>query len=342
MNALLFQIFNICWIWFGFTQALSSSDCNAYFSNHAYPFPKGYEAGAELVKLCQNMQEKVVTNGVTKLVKRNAVFATLYDTNWKIPLYSASKLRLTRFYTLSRPNLTEATELWDRQSEALCKNKYPGLGPMLSNIREVPDSWFSTCEKYQSSWHDYKHRGSRLTRGHLEPRNTNNDYEIKQRTTFTLTNAAPQYKLFNEGSWERIECLTREMIFKNNLYDDVYIITGVSGRAKDNNNKDVFVNKRVKVPGYFWKAVCFPGNQNKQAWGYAVKLKNKDAFGPSSQSEIVNSFQDLKTFNNGYFKPGKSPFSDVCLRTTAESTKNLLNNQWQYYKKHCFDKKKKN
>ena len=341
MNALLFQIFNICWIWFGFTQAVCFSDCNAYFSNHTYPIPKKYKSSGSnsmLVKLCQNTLAVEVINGKSKYVEKKAVFATLYDKNSKIPLYSANKLRLSLSYTLPRPNYTEATKLWKRESWALCKIETTS-GPMLSQIREVSQDEIKKCEVHQSSWRDYQNSGSRLTRGHLEPRNTNNDDEIKQRTTFTLTNAAPQYELFNKGSWERIECLTREMIFSYHLGEDVYIITGVSGWAKDNDNKDLLVNNRVKVPGYFWKAVCFPGNRNKQAWGYSVKLKNEDAHGPLGKKKIISSFQDLKPFNDDYFKAGKSPFSDVCLGTTAMSTRKLLNNNWLHYEKKCFKNK---
>ena len=104
--------------------------------------------------------------------------------------------------------------------------------PVMSIIATVDAVTFQKCKKYQASNQDYINNNLDLTRGHLEPRNTNNNEIVKQNTTYTLTNVAPQFRNFNNGSWEKIECLTKKLIEQLTPNRPVYAVTGTKGPHK--------------------------------------------------------------------------------------------------------------
>ncbi|KAK3713734.1 hypothetical protein QZH41_008860 [Actinostola sp. cb2023] len=95
-----------------------------------------------------------------------------------------------------------------------------------------------------------------LNRGHLTP---NADFagEDQRELTMISTNIAPQWTIFNSGNWEILEKAVRA--YASHMDRAVYVFTGTGGRAKNiGTHEDIKLNNRIRVPRYFWKAVCDP------------------------------------------------------------------------------------
>ncbi|XP_052401147.1 endonuclease domain-containing 1 protein-like [Carassius gibelio] len=201
------------------------SECGQFFANGK---PPTQFLDPKYRKICQTLNN----NG--------PYYATFYDTNNKIPVYSAFKFeglkdceRLDKWYI--EPQLDDNNASPDMKLEKDVKKQ--GLGDYQALNKD-----------YIKSGHD---------RGHLAP-----VYQAQSQScadaTFTLTNAAPQNSSFNRGQWRVLE----EQMAKN-LSDQclpknytVYIVTGV---VPGNNT----INNRVNVPSHFWTAYCCLDNNNK-------------------------------------------------------------------------------
>ena len=121
--------------------------------------------------------------------------------------------------------------------------------------------------------------------------------------------------MFNINSWNKIEQFIEKEIRTNVPEEDVYIMTGVFGSALDNNGKEIWLKNRVKVPGYYWKAVCYPGNKiwNTRPWGFAYVRKNtNEKVKPDFENTIT-----LKKFADKYFKD--PPFGRDCMQATYKN-----------------------
>ena len=182
-----------------------------------------------------------------------------------------------------------------------------------------------------------------LDRGHLSPSHINGPNRAKMNSTFTLTNTAPQYAKFNKHSWRLYEVFTESFIKKHAPEEYVYIMIGVSGSNLDESVKEIWLygnstNKRVKVPKYYWKAVCYPGNKqrSKKPWGFAFEKKNiNKKVKPNYQSYVT-----LKKFAQNNFKDPL--FGPECMNTTLNEMKSLFSDwlnsvfsvteTWQQYK----------
>ena len=169
----------------------------------------------------------------------------------------------------------------------------------------------------------------------MAPCKINSRNQAKQWSTFTLTNAAPQYPKFNSHTWRIYECVTETSILQLVPNEPVYIITGVVGAAKDRNNQSIKLKNRVLVPGRFWKAVCYPGNGTKEAWGYAIVDENKF----SSSKPDPSKYKTLRKFAKEYF--ADPPFGPECMEASfGEFGKYLFPSQWNITVRNCFSKRK--
>ncbi|XP_016390079.1 endonuclease domain-containing 1 protein-like [Sinocyclocheilus rhinocerous] len=201
-------------------------ECGSFFANRKSP--KGFN-DSQYRQICQS---------------QNNVFyyATFYDTNKKIPMYSAYKFE----------GLKNCTRLnaWYIEPQLDDNNAPP-------NMKLEKDVKIQGLGDYQALNGNYEKSG--YDRGHLAPVFQAQSQSCAD-TTFTLTNAAPQNPYFNRGQWRVLE----RNIAKNlsdqclpNKYS-VYIVTGVVPGTKNISNK---VN--VKVPSHFWTAYCCLDNNNK-------------------------------------------------------------------------------
>ena len=74
------------------------------------------------------------------------------------------------------------------------------------------------------------------------------------KTTFTLTNVAPQYSNFNQRAWTQIECLVKNYIEMELSGEYVYVITGTHG-VKTVLNTDDKSKYELAVPEYYWSGL---------------------------------------------------------------------------------------
>ncbi|KAB5584653.1 hypothetical protein PHYPO_G00109980 [Pangasianodon hypophthalmus] len=174
-------------------------------------------------------------------------FATVYDTERRIPVYSA--------YTFSKEGNTKKSNEWK-------------IEPQLENIkeykekREMIDSPTDeeTVRNIINQAVDIDYKDSNYTRGHVFPRL----FAVSQsqaESTYTLTNIAPQTEHSN-GEWERqVEKKMRGEIKNSCKLDQnypVYIVTGVVPGKKWLPLKGKGREKKegINIPSHFWSAFC--------------------------------------------------------------------------------------
>uniref|UniRef100_A0A3P9D749 Uncharacterized protein n=1 Tax=Maylandia zebra TaxID=106582 RepID=A0A3P9D749_9CICH len=162
-------------------------------------------------------------------------FATLYDRNRRIPLFSAYILRPGEGSRHKKSVFVVIQLVSDKVNTGMKYQRDPDVNPDVKNSQAVNE--------------DYRNSG--YSRGHLAPSGHQQTEEDKK-ATFTLTNIVPQMEKFNNGPWKileesmakRLEVCTSKM----------YVITGVMPYVND----EPTINNRVTVPEYFWTAYCCP------------------------------------------------------------------------------------
>uniref|UniRef100_A0A8C1MQE2 Endonuclease domain-containing 1 protein-like n=1 Tax=Cyprinus carpio TaxID=7962 RepID=A0A8C1MQE2_CYPCA len=179
-------------------------------------------------------------------------FATLYDTQKKIPVFSAYR------YTGScrgRPRIPwmiePQLEADDAAMREPCVNQaFPG------------DYWAQNAST-----------SGNLTRGHFFPSGHAAD-SITAESTFTLTNTAPQYDSFNNGSWIKMEKTVRDTMNSdccdNSKNISAYVLTGA---VPSNAN---LLNKRVNIPSSMWTVFCCYNSKTSTWVSQAHWADNKD------------------------------------------------------------------
>ncbi|GAB0095072.1 hypothetical protein DMENIID0001_104050 [Sergentomyia squamirostris] len=128
-----------------------------------------------------------------------------------------------------------------------------------------------------------------LTRGHMAPV-ADFVFHPEQISTFFLLNAGPENKSVNEGNWETVERLSRQMAAEKSVH--MGVVTGELGHLHFQNlvtRRDVRATlsgrNRFVVPNYFWRVLL-------------------DA---DSSSAIV-----FVTLNNPYATVRPDPCTNVC------------------------------
>ena len=287
-----------------------SAICDKFFEGaNKFPPVKNQPANG-VVKLCQN-HLKGSTDG-------KALYATLFDTTSKIPIYSANAISINpSAATEKRPNNTE----WERVSSALCVATLPTASLFYSRISAK--GTLTHCDKFQALDSDYYKNTKDLTRGHLCPNSMMKRDKEKQLGTFTLTNAAPQFKKSNQGDWRRIECVAEKAIETLVPNEVVYVITGVSGTYMTGSDALTLKN-RVITPAKFWKLVCYPGTATKAAWAFGIVADNK----PASSVTPKSDYKTLKSVATQYFDATKMPFTTKCLNAPLGAFGTHLNRNW--------------
>ena len=305
-----------------------SASCDWFFNGDPWPAMKR-SSKSENVRLCQTVRDSKIP-----------LYATLFDTEFRRPVYSANRVRLDPNATVNaRP---KNKNLWKRVASNLCGNTLP-TQTIYSAIRLVYKAGtFKKCKRWQAVNDDYSNNGLNLDRGHLSPSSINSRNKQKQLATFTLTNVAPQFSEFDNKSWKTYECVTEKSILQLVPKEPVFIITGVYGAARDQNKKALWLKKRVLVPGRYWKAVCYPGNSdaNKPAWGYtryAIVQKNEN----EEKVPDYRNYVPLDKFAENYFED--NPFGSDCMKATfGKFGEEVLDNWNNFISTHCGYKTKKN
>ncbi|XP_047452195.1 endonuclease domain-containing 1 protein-like isoform X2 [Mugil cephalus] len=229
-------------------------------------------------------------------------FVTLYDTNNKIPVFSAAKYRGDHEGTRPKPSP------WMIE---------PQLDDTKGNNNMAPDNNKKTYEN-QAGNTDYKNKQG-YDRGHLFPSSYGYD-QIEKTSTFTLTNIVPQNKYFNNGSWYNMEkcikCVMDEYCINENNKVEGYVVIGAQPSNKPK------LNNRVNIPSMLWSAFCCYNSKDKKwlasaHWGENIKPKNK--------------YLKTKTLQDLHKKLGKNtevfPKTECPLKATVTNVyKNLNSN----------------
>ncbi|KAM7421671.1 hypothetical protein PAMA_015694 [Pampus argenteus] len=213
-------------------------------------------------------------------------FATLYDKSRRIPIYSAYRFRGRA--TCQRKST------WDIEPQLDDQN---GIRFMAS------EATVSITKRgvYQALNNDYINTD--YHKGHLVPVQHQQTQSCAD-ATFTLTNAAPQYKTFNQGQWKAAERRTAVTLTRDCLNHgfNAYIITGVvPGNTQ--------IHLRVNVPAYFWSAYCCVDNNN-------IPQSSNAYYGNNDSTNIVTTISVANLDNKlgtDYQSPGFELFPNHCV-----------------------------
>ncbi|XP_026547873.1 endonuclease domain-containing 1 protein-like [Notechis scutatus] len=171
-------------------------------------------------------------------------FATMYDKDLRIPLFSAYKYRFEDSEAqkdwMIEPQLAMP---WDQQRKNMESEQDSGIDP-------------KELAKGQAVLKDYAGTLSYI-KGQLAPFSHQLDQDSKD-ATFTLTNVVPQFKDLANGYWKQYISNMRK---DADGCSETYVITGVVP------GEDSISEGRVNKPSYIWTAVCcvYP-NLHKTSW----------------------------------------------------------------------------
>uniref|UniRef100_H3A375 Endonuclease domain-containing 1 protein n=1 Tax=Latimeria chalumnae TaxID=7897 RepID=H3A375_LATCH len=232
-----------------------------------------------------------------------AYFATLYNQNRKIPVYSAYVYGATEEMTDKAKSQPSETNIKPRIFPEKSCIELKSINEN-DNMKESPNlkldpKWYSQVEESQAIDQDY--RESFYSRGHMNP-NGHHSPGAFRKATFTLTNAVPQNQYANE-EWakqyeDKIIRLTRGC-------SKTYIITG----AIPGNN---LLKDRVSIPEYIWSALCCVNN-NGNPMRSTARLqmnkgdKNENIVKSLTVNELVNTYLKLHLQITELFKDGCQP-----------------------------------
>ncbi|NXD03696.1 ENDD1 protein, partial [Certhia familiaris] len=183
-------------------------------------------------------------------------FATLYDKDGRIPVYSA--------YIYKPGNATRPHTWWFVEPQLISNNT---LREMERESVLIQQRIFTLddIKRSQAVLEDYDTMTG-LDRGHLCPNAHLYSRESKT-STFTLTNVVPQNSSLNTGQWNIYEF--RTMSQKAKGCTTTYVITGA---VPGNTN---VANGRVNRPSHIWSAACCLGNTGpRDAWGAIAENDN--------------------------------------------------------------------
>uniref|UniRef100_A0AAY3ZUP0 Endonuclease domain-containing 1 protein-like n=2 Tax=Denticeps clupeoides TaxID=299321 RepID=A0AAY3ZUP0_9TELE len=173
-------------------------------------------------------------------------YATLYDTQNRIPVYSAYQ------YTGHTKLVRKTTWMIEPQLDDVTAS--PNMGSESSVDDSKRGNYQALNGDYTSTYH----------KGHLYPVCHNNNQPCAY-ATFTLTNAAPQRPRDNWDWYHKVESMVNKKLENCNT---AHIVTGVVPGSKW-MEKD---NRKVNVPSHFWTAYCCTGKQGGPVNGTVLTM----------------------------------------------------------------------
>ncbi|XP_045070420.1 endonuclease domain-containing 1 protein-like isoform X2 [Coregonus clupeaformis] len=227
-----------------------------------------------------------------KKVYNTYMFATLYDTTNKIPVFSA--------FTFTGVGPSESrpdTWMIEPQLDG-------GLDPDMSLEN---DGVTYTHQAVNQDFHNSVNLTG-LNKGHLFSKGYANQ-PANQNSTFTLTNCVPQVQSFNNGSWGKMECKVRKILLKQCLDNTgkpkAYVVTGA---VPSTNNT---LNNRVNIPDLMWTAYCCY-NKDQGKWVAEAHWGENQGEG-KGKTMPSNSMAELyEMLNQHYPDGGVQVFPDQC------------------------------
>ncbi|XP_044305316.1 endonuclease domain-containing 1 protein-like [Varanus komodoensis] len=213
-------------------------------------------------------------------------FATLYDRDKRIPIYSAYKYGKGGE---GRP------DIWFVEPQLARNIQKPGSNMERENSQDIARV-FEHIRASQAVSDDYN-TDKTIDRGHLNPNNHQSDRDSRT-ATFTLTNIVPMLSGLNRGSWRIYEKKAGE---KAEQCDETYFVAG----AVPGNN--YISGGRVNRPSHIWSAgCCVRHNRGLCSWGALASNDEKNATGmdlKSLEAQLEKRYKSkVDLFNSGCYQ----------------------------------------
>uniref|UniRef100_A0A3Q1FXM7 Uncharacterized protein n=1 Tax=Acanthochromis polyacanthus TaxID=80966 RepID=A0A3Q1FXM7_9TELE len=194
----------------------SVSNCDEFLIKQCPPQVPG-------ILQCGKILDQNRYKAVCQTYQNQRRFLTLYDTENRIPVFSACKYKGEE-----QPGRPKTPWKIEPQVCFAC---------LIYKITFTKQSW-----------------------GHLFPVSHAFDTNDKN-STFTLTNIVPQDISFNSGSWQQMEnctkCVLQNYCINNNGDPEGFVVTGA--RPSRSNT----LNKWVNIPSMLWTAFCCYSHNTK-------------------------------------------------------------------------------
>ncbi|NXG28293.1 ENDD1 protein, partial [Dromaius novaehollandiae] len=240
---LLLQISGSCF-WLGSSEVVTSfeSSCPQFFFKETPP-NEALEPNSP-ARICQRYQNRYY-------------FATLYDRDKRIPVYSAY---------LYQPGSGKRPKTWMVEPQ-LMGSVYPSTMQREWTLLNYFNVTSEQLSKSQAVLKDYKNLTG-LNRGHLNPSGHHSDNSSRT-ATFTLTNIVPQNEKLNGGAWKNYEQQT--MTKETQGCATTYVVVG----AVPGNN--YIADGRVNKPSHLWSGICCEmDNDERKAWAVIAENDRND------------------------------------------------------------------
>ncbi|XP_013915163.1 PREDICTED: endonuclease domain-containing 1 protein-like [Thamnophis sirtalis] len=210
-------------------------------------------------------------------------FATMYDKDGHIPLFSAYKYYpgpgATQMDWKIEPQLAQP---WDHERRSMEPEGTCRIDPLL-------------LAKSQAVWSDYVN-AIQYNKGQLAPVSHQPDENFKS-ATYTFTNIVPQYQELINGKWAEFLSTMRQNTAE---CSETYVIVGVVPG-------DEFISGgRVNKPSHMWAAVCcLTKNDKKKSFG-VIAENNQDKVEWAILKDLESKL------NHKYGKKGIDLFNGDC------------------------------
>ncbi|XP_030815158.1 endonuclease domain-containing 1 protein-like [Camarhynchus parvulus] len=256
LGLLLLQVLASC-LWLGHSKVETPfGSCNQFF--YARVPPNNALNPKNPAWICQHF--------------RNSYhYATLYDRDRRIPVYSAYKYR---------PRSTEKPPEW-----WMVEPQKVDLEDMGRESDLIAQHHFTLeqIEESQAVLDDYKGLKD-LDLGCLNPSGHMESQESKM-ATFSLTNVVPQDSILHKGQWNIYESKTMPQQTKDCTI--TYVITGAVPGSTD------IAEGRVNRPSHIWSAACcLVGTKPTSAWG-AIAENDKNQVENLSLGKLEERLTEL-------------------------------------------------
>uniref|UniRef100_A0A6J0UYG5 Endonuclease domain-containing 1 protein-like n=1 Tax=Pogona vitticeps TaxID=103695 RepID=A0A6J0UYG5_9SAUR len=195
-------------------------------------------------------------------------FATLYDREKRIPIYSAYKCKQGK---------GQRYEGWMIEPQLVD----PNLG------KSMADEWDTNMaaaeiEKNQAVLEDYRH-ALNIGKGHLNPVCHQPD-EDSRAATFTLTNVVPQFSKLNQEAWANYENRIKK---EAHVCKDLYVITGVVP------GDEYISDGRVNKPSHIWSAACCVHEKGRRTSWAAIAKNDENHVKEESLEKLKKELAEL-------------------------------------------------
>lgn len=258
---------------------------------------------AEVVKTFKGIQDckaffykgEPPKNMATKMHKRicqclrnnnhvNYYYATLFDPQNKIPVYSAYRLQ---------PDEALEVRTWYYE---------PQVSDPNSGEQAMQEYILGTQLQNQARQEDYA--GTQYTLGHINP--VSHNQELGRDATCTYTNVVPQLANFNNVIWANHERDLRDQLLQQCRNSIRYVLVGAVP-----SDKTFIGDGRVNVPSHIWSAYCCSNQVNGVDNGYQSEAFWADNNG-ANVARITVKELEKKLINSGKFDKKVNIFQGGC------------------------------